>query len=482
MLFIPLEKNIDWKKPPIITITLIIINVICYFGFQMNDDERYSEAISYYFQSGLAEIEAPYYVEHLENKNKILSFFKSKSKDIEKKRLSKKEIYSLYSDIRNDGGFLAKLEQDKIIKNGDENYSKWKNLSEEYYRKLNSVTFYSYGLKGYQVTLGTLFSHMFLHANFEHLFWNMVFLFVFGFSVEMILGWKIYLPTYILAGIGSGIFYTLLEPTSAIPGIGASGAISGLTGMYTVLFGLRKIRFFYFVFVFFDTVKAPALIILPLWLGYEFYNHYFIPSNINNLAHAGGLISGALIAYFAKKWHKNINIEYMDENNNKENFDKLYSKALSQIGELKIDSAKNTLSQLNKEYPQNLEVLGQLFNLSKFKPEIESFHQIANEIFSLEANDAKATETIHEVFNEYIAKAKPRPKLKADLMIKLVSRFLKGNYLESAEKLILILINNKVKHKDMSVIIEIMINKFKTSNSEKVDKYQNIYNKLFSVS
>jgi len=479
MLFIPLEKNIDWKRPPVITIALIVINVILYFGFQLNDDENYSDAMQYYFESGLSDIEAPYYVEYQKNKNKLLSLFSSKQQ--EKKKLSKKERYSLFSDMQNDGEFLLKLESDQIIKRDDESYKKWKTFSEEFNRRRNKATFYSYGLKSYKVSLGTLFSHMFLHANFEHLFWNMVFLFVFGFSVEMILGWKIYLTTYLLAGIGSGLFYTFLEPNSAIPGIGASGAISGLTGMYTVLFGLRKIRFFYFVFVFFDTVKAPALIILPLWLGYELYNHYFIPTNINNLAHAGGLISGALIAYLAKKFHRGIDNEYMDENNEKEIFDKLYAEALSLIAALKVDKAKTLLIQLNQDYPENIEVFKQLFNLAKFTPDSNEFHNYANKILSSSEDNPQTNKIILEVYNEYISKAKPGPKLKIDLMVKLGYRFLKSNYLDDAEKIILLLINNKVKHKDISTVMQILINKYSATNSEKANKYQKIYNVIFAA-
>jgi membrane associated rhomboid family serine protease len=475
MLFIPLEKNIDWKKPPVITITLIIINVICYFGFQMNDKENYSEAMRYYFKSGLYEIEVPYYAKYLENKNNIFTLFVTKKETT----LSKAEMETLFFKMRNDGAFLAELENNQIIKKEDENYRRWKSLSDKYKTKLNRATFYAYGLKSYKSTFETLFSHMFLHANFEHLFWNMVFLFVFGFSVEMILGWKIYLPTYLLAGIGSGLFYTFLEPNSAIPGIGASGAISGLAGLYTVLFGLRKIRFFYFIFVFFDTVKAPALVILPLWLGYELYNHYFIPTNINNLAHAGGLVSGALIAYVAKKFHKNINNEYMNENNVKEIFDKRHAEALSAIAAFNMEKAKTILLELDHDYPGNIEVLKQLFNVFKLAPNSDGFHQYARAIFLLPEENSPLNKEILEVYKEYVSKAQPKPKLNADIMIKLAFRFLKANMLEEVEKIILLLIKNKIKHKDLSVSLQMLINKYRETNVEKSNKYQHIYNTLF---
>lgn len=478
MLFIPLEKNIDWKRPPVITIALIIINVICYFGFQLNDDKNYSDGMQYYFQSGLADIEIPYYSEYLENKNKILSLFTTKKK--EKKKLSRNEKYSLFSEMRNDGEFLIKLESNLIITKTDKDFNKWKKLSEEFKRRINKTTFYAYGLKGYKVTFGTLFSHMFLHANFEHLFWNMVFLFIFGFSVEMILGWKIYLPTYLLAGIGSGIFYTFLEPNSAIPGIGASGAISGLTGMYTVLYGMRKIRFFYFLFVFFDTVKAPALIILPLWLGYELYNHYFIPTNINNLAHAGGLISGAIIAYLAKKFHKKINIEYMDENNDKEVFDKQFAEGMTLIAALKMDKAKKLFLQLHTEHPENIDVLKQLFNISKFNPSSEDFHNYARKLLLSSGESPQINTDILGVYNEYISKAMPGPKLNAEIMIKLCRRFLKANFVEDAEKIIMLLINNKVKHKEISENLQMLVNKYRSTNIEKSNEYQSLYDNLIA--
>jgi len=477
MLFIPLEKNIDWKKPPFITIFLIVINFIFYFGFQLSDDDNYAEAFNYYFSSGLIDIETLYYADYLKNKENKFSLVAKKE---EKEALSSKEKESLFFKMRNDGEFLLQLESDKIIQKEDKNFEKWKPLSKIFYEKLNNTTSYAYGIKNYKVTLETIVSHMFLHANFEHLFWNMVFLFIFGFSVEAILGWKTYISTYLLAGIGSAVFDILLEPSNALPGIGASGAISGLTGMYTVLFGMRKIRFFYFVFVYFDTVKAPAIIILPLWLGYEFYNYFYIPSNINNLAHAGGLICGAIIAYASKKLHKEINIEYMDENNNKEAFNTLYSEAQKLISELKLDKAKIILLRLYKEQPDNIEMLLQLYSLAKFNPDSDDYHRWSKTIFEIKEESKYENEIVVETFNEYLITAKPSPKLNVSNMTKLVKRFLKFGYLQEAEKIVLILIKNKVKNIELMESLKILIDKYNVKDENKSLKYQNIYNKLNS--
>ena len=482
MFFIPLEKNIDWKSPPVITLLLVIINTFCYFGFQSNDNKSYSVAVEYYFDSGLANIELPYYAEYLENKKNIFArFIKEENKENkENKKLSKRKKFTLFSKMLNDGDFLTKLENEQIIKNTDVNYSKWKSLSAKFKRKINKATFYSYGLKTYKVTFTTIFSHMFLHANFEHLFWNMVFLFIFGFSVEMILGWQVYLSAYLLAGIGSAFFWVMLEPGGAVPGIGASGAISGLVGMYTVLFGLRKIRFIYFLFVFYDTIKAPALITLPLWLGYQLYSHYFTPSHINNLAHAGGIISGALIAYIAKKIHKNINTEYMDENNVKESFNKRFAKGMELVASLKIDQAKNIFLQLNKENPENIAILKQLFNLSKFDPKSDDFHNFARNIINTSDDNPQTNKDIIDVYNEYVTRAKPAPKLNAEIMFKLFRRFLKEGLLEDAEKIIALLLKNKIKNQNMLESLQIMINKYSNVNLEKSTKYKILYDNLVS--
>ena len=431
MLFIPLEKAIDWKRPPIITLILIIVNTFSYFAFQGDDNENYHKGMEYYFDSGLADIEIPFYKDYLKEKNNKDKDSKEIKPEITavvgEERLSKKEAlmnnHLLLSKMLSDGEFLGKLESGEIIKDSDKGYQEWVKLSAEFYKRMNKATFYEYGLKGYKPTFVTMITHMFLHANFEHLFGNMIFLFIFGFSVEMILGWRIYLFTYILAGIGSGLFYVLLEPASASAGIGASGAISGLTGMYTVLFGLRQIRFFYFVFVFFDTVKAPALIILPLWLGYEFYNHYFIPSNINNLAHAGGLISGAVIAFLAKKYYRNIDTDYMDENKKIEEFDELFSSAMGYISNLQTDKAKVELLKLDKKWPGNLEVLRQLFNLCKFEPSSDDFHLTAKKILTLKDNTVQVNKVVIETYREYIDKAQLGPKLTVAQFMSLSFRF-----------------------------------------------------------
>ncbi|MDZ7748084.1 MAG: rhomboid family intramembrane serine protease [Halofilum sp. (in: g-proteobacteria)] len=80
-----------------------------------------------------------------------------------------------------------------------------------------------------------------------------------------------------------------------MPLVGASGAVAGLMGLCGVLYGRRPIRFFYFIGVYADYVKAPALVLLGLWLGKEVFQflRYSELSNVAYTAHIGGLLTGA---------------------------------------------------------------------------------------------------------------------------------------------------------------------------------------------
>lgn len=101
-----------------------------------------------------------------------------------------------------------------------------------------------------------------------------------------------------IGGLASVGFYWLVATPSLVPGIGASGAIAGLMGMYTVLYWTRPMRFFYFILVYFDYVRLPAIVLLPLWIGSQLVQMALDgDSQINYLAHLGGLLGGALIGW-----------------------------------------------------------------------------------------------------------------------------------------------------------------------------------------
>jgi membrane associated rhomboid family serine protease len=153
------------------------------------------------------------------------------------------------------------------------------------------------------LALEPLFTSMFLHGGLMHLLGNMLFLYIFGDNVEDYFGHIGYLLFYVVCGIGSGLVHVAFNWHSAIPAIGASGAISGVMGAYILLFPRSKILTFFFVFL----IPVPAFFILGYWFVFQFLEALNRaggdPSGgVAVWAHVGGFLIGMLItAVFARR-------------------------------------------------------------------------------------------------------------------------------------------------------------------------------------
>jgi len=146
-----------------------------------------------------------------------------------------------------------------------------------------------------------LFSSMFLHGGFGHLFGNMWFLWIFGDNLEKKLGRIKFLIFYILCGIGATLFYAILTENPSIPVIGASGAISGVLGGYFIRFPKNRIKTLIPGFFIFHIISIPAILFGGIWFFYQFLS---LGSNLNIafLAHIGGFLIGiVLMRSFARK-------------------------------------------------------------------------------------------------------------------------------------------------------------------------------------
>lgn len=444
-MFLPLDRKPDWKNPPFITISLILINCLAYFIWQSNDFDYANEAHNTYFysfvgsnrdkQTTLYEIEVEYYRQY---RQAVLKESAGQYQIPENNR----QLYEEAQNMQLDAHFQALLRNNQIIKPSDEIYSVWRRQRNEYERARNKQVGYRFGSKPDQPTLLTSFTHMFLHANFSHLFFNMLFLFLLGYVVEIILGHWIYLGAYLLAGLGSDLLFITIQSDQAIYGIGASGAISGVLGMYVVLFGLRKIRFFFFLYFYFNYVRAPALLIAPFWLAYELYQQFFTDSNINNLAHMGGFITGLVIALISRHLLKTLNTEYIDEKDNEEKYLTQYTQAQQLLAEMNIDEARSAFEKLYAENPEDIRVQQQLFNIAKYNPASEEFHEYAHKLFNLPGSDQDTVKILYDTFKDYSAKAQPKARLNANLLMSLGMRFAACGYLAEAEQMILHVVNN----------------------------------------
>jgi membrane associated rhomboid family serine protease len=150
-------------------------------------------------------------------------------------------------------------------------------------------------------TWETAFTAMFMHASILHIGGNMLFLWIFGNSVEDSMGrWK-FLGFYILGGLAALLLQVVVGPNSSSPTVGASGAIAAVLGGYIVLYPRARVLTLVFIILFFTVIALPALVMLGLWFAEQ---TVFAAAGLTNptgggggvayFAHVGGFVFGAL--------------------------------------------------------------------------------------------------------------------------------------------------------------------------------------------
>ncbi|MBC8227074.1 MAG: rhomboid family intramembrane serine protease [Gammaproteobacteria bacterium] len=144
----------------------------------------------------------------------------------------------------------------------------------------------------------TLLTSMFLHGGFMHLAGNMLYLWIFGDNIEDILGKPVFLVFYFICGIVAALSQALPEPSSQIPMIGASGAISGVLGAYVVFFPKKKIKVAIPFGFFLQILRLPAYVVLIFWFILQLINGANAGSGggIAFGAHIGGFVAGLVLA------------------------------------------------------------------------------------------------------------------------------------------------------------------------------------------
>ncbi len=148
--------------------------------------------------------------------------------------------------------------------------------------------------------LGQMIGSTFLHADFFHLFGNMVFLWVFGNAVSATVGNGVYPFLYLFLGICASVAHMLF---SGMPALGASGAINGIVGMSLVLFPVNRLHCWYFfsfpfmgIFWKSGRFKVRAYWMIIAWAIFDVIGILVGGDNVGHWAHIGGFVTGLLVA------------------------------------------------------------------------------------------------------------------------------------------------------------------------------------------
>ncbi|NOQ65766.1 MAG: rhomboid family intramembrane serine protease [Desulfobacterales bacterium] len=161
-----------------------------------------------------------------------------------------------------------------------------------------------------------VFSSMFLHANFIHLISNMWMLWIFGDNVEDCMGHGRYLLFFLLCGVASVFAQAISNPQSAIPMVGASGAISGVLGAYLLTYPNARILTLVPIVILFYIIELPAYFFLGFWFViqliqgslYSLNSDQVVGGGVAWWAHIGGFAAGVILlqVFRCKDWERPV--------------------------------------------------------------------------------------------------------------------------------------------------------------------------------
>ena len=154
----------------------------------------------------------------------------------------------------------------------------------------------------------TLITYQFLHGGWEHIVFNMLFLWVFGDNIEDALGHAKFIGFFLVCGVIGGLVHAAVDTQSLTPTVGASGAISGVLGAYLVLYPRARLTVLAFGFI---PLRLPALLVIGTFFMQDLLRGLFGEAALGGVAvwaHIGGFIAGAALVVALRRgevglWH-----------------------------------------------------------------------------------------------------------------------------------------------------------------------------------
>ena len=145
----------------------------------------------------------------------------------------------------------------------------------------------------------TLFTAMFMHAGWAHLLGNMLYLWIFGDNVEDRFGHGRFALFYFICGLAATFAQLMVNTSSSVPNVGASGAIAGVLGAYILLFPQGRVR----VLQRGGIIHVPAIVVIGIWIVLQLFSGLGSIAataqteggGVAYMAHIGGFAAGFLL-------------------------------------------------------------------------------------------------------------------------------------------------------------------------------------------
>ncbi|WP_051710640.1 rhomboid family intramembrane serine protease [Andreprevotia chitinilytica] len=435
MLILPLPAKPDWRRPPWVTLLLIAVCCIIYFGLQFDDDARRVSAFEFYHEAGLDKLELPLYLKYLEKTGQH-DLATELNKDFA--TTWPRAVMALQADR----DFRHQLTAGQVIAPDSLTYDKWhadRSHFEALYKQIFTERF---ALRPAAPEPVGVFMHMFMHGSVDHLLGNMAILFIVGYTVEMALGAGLFLAFYLLSGLGAAIPDLLGTSPPYMLSLGASGAIAGVMAMFVVLYGTRKIRFFYWVLVYFSTITAPALLVLPIWLLKEALMRTLEPKDhVNYMAHFAGLLTGAaLVAVY--RWQRGWqSADKVVQDDQAQRDDVQRKQAAQWLSKLEFERAARAYAALTDARSNDVELVGDFYRAAKLQPDAALRFKAASRVIALTADGRTALlPDSADAWLWILKQRQPMPKLSLPQWLRLAACWLDGGHATSCEPLLQMLV------------------------------------------
>ena len=360
MIVVPTEKRLDWQSPPVALLVILLLNVLVFIFYQTGDGARVNQAVDHYVDSKLIDIEWPAY----------RAFYQDENDEVLPESYDEVNEW-VYQQLIFDEKFLNFLEKKRRRYIPVGKIEEWQEQRATLDSMVQSLSSMAYGLKPADNRIVTYLTHQFLHGGVMHLVGNMVFLLLFGFAVEAALGSVRFFLYYIVGGLGAGGLFALYTSLSGgnltIPLVGASGSISAVMAMYVSLYRLKRIEFFYWLFVLVGYFRAPAILLLPVYIAYEILQLNLVEgSNVAYMAHVGGFITGAILIMLTQVFiQEGIDEQYLSDEIEVDPYLQGLDKVYKDIAVFRFKSAYKQNEALSKQYGNRPEIEELRLNLLK---------------------------------------------------------------------------------------------------------------------
>lgn len=427
MLIMPLHRRMTRANLPIITFALVALNVCVFVFLQSGDTRIMQRAAHYYAQTHLGRIEFPAYTDWLRHHDGDRQHLAIMQRGRPGTKLAL---------IESDRQFLAALHAGRIIEPTQAGYAQW-HADRAAFERIRAEAFTPrHAMRFTHIEPGRMLWAMFMHGGVMHLVGNMLFLVVLGLLVEGALRTWWFLGLYLVGGYGAAFASLALHWGGPGFALGASGAIASLMGAFCVLWGLRKVRVFYWFFVVFGFVRVPALVLLPVWFGWQVYSLLTAPAaHVAFGAHAAGIVCGALIALALRRTGQ-VHQDFIEEDERADRRDgneAAYAQAMVHIGRLEVAAARRLLEAIDAQEPGQLRVLAALYRCARYGGTPAQVDAAAARALAFVATTPAEIRELKALFDDYVKARDGNPRLDPEPLLRQIDRWLRMGQASVAE-------------------------------------------------